>query len=232
MSIGQKSIDGDPDPIILNRVNEPRATALTSPGNTTRFDPIRIARWVSLVLHPFLVSPLAIVLVLYLDSGAFWPAIGWALLCAAFVIGPALLYLQRKLKQKRYTDADVSVREQRHSFYLFGGLCMVICLAVLLWLGAPQLLMSAFIAALSAIVISAVITRFWLKVSIHTGVMAGVTTIMAFYSIPLLLLFTFGTLLIVWSRLILKRHTPSEAILGGVVGASCVLIVFIPIILR
>lgn len=227
MNIGQESVNETSDSNVLNRVKGSQAATFTISSTTRRFDHLKIAKLVSLVLHPFLVSPLAIVLLLYLDSGAFWPALGWALLCAAFVIGPALFYLQRKLRQKQYTDGDVSVREQRYSFYLFGGLCMTVCFAVLLGLGAPRLLIAVFIAALAAVSVSAVITRFWLKVSIHTGVMAGVTTMVAFYSIGLALLLVLSTLLVVWSRLILKRHIFSEAVLGGVIGASCVSIVFL-----
>lgn len=227
MGIGQKSVDEGSDSNILNRVNESRAAVLTSSRNATQFDRIQLARLVSLVLHPFLVSPLAIVLLLYLDSGAFWPALGWALLCAAFVVGPALVFLYWKLKQKHFSDADVSVRHQRHGFYLFGGVCMIVCFTVLLWLDAPRLLISIFIAALAAVIVSAVVTRLWSKVSIHAGTMTGVTVMVAFYSLPLASLLAFGMFLVFWSRLVLKRHTLSEVVLGGVIGASCVLTVFL-----
>lgn len=227
MSIGQKSVDEGSDSSILNRVKESQSATFTTSSAARRFDRIRIARLVSLLLHPFLVSPLSIVFVLYLDSGAFWPALGWALLCAAFVVGPALVFLYWKLKQKHFSDADVSVRHQRHGFYLFGGVCMSLCFAVLLWLNAPQLLIISFLGALTAIIVSAIVTRLWSKVSIHSGVMAGVTTMIAFYSVPLAFVLALGTLLVIWSRLVLRKHTMSEAVLGGVVGGSCVLIVFL-----
>lgn len=232
MGIGQKPVDEGSDPSILNRVKESRSAAFTTSSATRRFDRIRIARLVSLVLHPFLVSPLSIVLVLYLDSGAFWSALGWAVLCAAFVVGPALVFLYWKLKHKHFSDADVSVSHQRHGFYIFGGACMIVCFAILLWLNAPPLLITSFLAALAAVIVSAVVTRFWTKVSIHSCAMTGVTTMVAFYSVPIALLLTIGTLLVIWSRLILKRHTLSEAILGGVIAVSCTLLIFTPGILQ
>lgn len=231
MSIAQNPVEALSERAALTGGNEPPAIAAvgTSP-RIGRLDQNRVARLVSLVLHPFLVAPLSIVLVLYLDSGKFWPALGWAALCAAFVVGPALFYLRRKLKQKKYTDADVSVREHRHGFYLFGGACMVACFAVLLWLGAPPPLLASFVAALVAVTAFALITRFWTKVSIHSGIMTGVAVMVAFYSIPLALLLALGAFMVGWSRLVLKRHTLNQALLGGVVAVFCVVVVFLPIV--
>lgn len=189
---------------------------------------VKIARVISLVLHPFLISPLGIVLLLYLDSGRLWTALGWAGLCAAFVIGPALLYLRHKLQKRHYTDADISVREHRYGYYLFGGACMVICFGVLIGLGAPALLIRMFVAAFCGLATFYLINRFWTKISIHAGAMAGVTVAVALYSLPLGLLLALGTLLVSWARLVLKRHTLRQALLGWTVAALCVLAVLAP----
>lgn len=230
MSVVQKSVDSVDASNVLKKLDEPQVTVLTISKSTGRFDRIKLARFISLLLHPFVVAPLALVLVLYLDSGDFRSALGWAGLCAAFVIGPALIYLHRKLKQQDFSDADVSIREQRHGFYLFGGGCMLICFAVLFWLEAPQLLIASFTAALVTIMAFAIITRLWTKVSIHTGIMAGVTAMVAFYAIPLALLLGIGTLFVAWSRLVLQRHTLRQVVLGGVVGIASICLVFIPIV--
>lgn len=227
MDAVQKSEDKAADGNLFSPVSEQSAEMLLLKRTPTSFGRIQIAQLISWVLHPFLVSPVSIVLILSLDGQGFWAALAWALLCAAFVVGPALIFLHRKLKQRQFSDSDVSIRDQRHGFYLFGAICMILCFAILLWLDAPQLLITSFLAALAAVIISAIVTRFWSKVSIHSGVMMGVTTMVVFYSILLALLFFFGTLLVIWSRLVLKRHTLSEAILGGVVAVGCILIVFI-----
>ncbi|MCP4707155.1 MAG: hypothetical protein GY869_00905 [Planctomycetes bacterium] len=174
----------------------------------------QVARLTSLALHPFLIAPLAIVLLLYLDTGNFLSALGWAGLCAAFVIGPALLFLRHKLTREDYTDADVSVQEHRAGFYVFGGASMVVCFGVLLWLGAPTLLITLFATAFLTLGIFAAVTRWWTKVSIHTGIMAGTMIATAFYSLPLAAVLTVATVLVAWSRLVLKRHTLNEVLLG------------------
>lgn len=190
----------------------------------------RVARLISLILHPFLISPLSIVILLYLDAGSLLAALGWAGLCAAFVVAPGILYIRQKLRTKQFSDADVSVREQRHGFYLFGAVCMAICFGVLLWLDAPSLLISLFIAALFSVTTFAIVTRLWTKVSIHAGVMAGVAVAVAFYSLPLALLLGLGTLLVSWARLVLRRHTALQAVLGWVIAAVCVVGVFLPML--
>ncbi len=188
---------------------------------------LRVAKRISLILHPFLIAPLSIVLVLYLDTGNLLSALGWAGLCAAFVVAPAGLYLRKKLKKKAYSDADVSVRKQRYGFYVFGTSCMVVCFAVLLWMGAPQVLVAFFGAALLSVVSAAVLTRFWTKVSIHAGVMAGATVAVVFYSLAWGGVLAGLTLLVSWSRLVLKRHTLQQAILGWMVAVVCVAGVFL-----
>lgn len=226
MRVVHKPVTDAADPNVFGKLKD-RTEEIPSLKNAPKhFDRIRIARLISLGLHPFLISPLSIILVLYLGGEGFWSALGWAALCAAFVVGPGLVFLYRKLKLKHYSDADVSIRDQRHGFYIFGGGCMIFCFATLLWLGAPRLLITSFLAALTAIIVSAIVTRLWTKVSIHSGVMAGVTTMITFYSGPLAFLLALGTLLVIWSRLVLKRHSLSEAVLGGVIAVSCMLLIF------
>jgi len=186
---------------------------------------LKLARLVSTVLHPFIVSPLAIILILWLDQGDLMMAVSWAALCAAFVILPGALYLRQKLKQKQFTDADVSVREERYGFYLFGALCMGICFAVLLWLDAPRILIASFTAALMAIILAAIVNRLWTKVSIHVGTMAAVAFMASFYSGGLGFSLALGALLISWARLVTKRHDLVQAMLGWLIAAICVVTV-------
>ena len=187
---------------------------------------IKLARTVSTIFHPFLVSPLTIVLILWLDQQNLAIAAAWALLCAAFVVLPGGLYLRRKLKQKAFSDGDVSIREQRFGYYLFGIVCMVVCFALLIWLNAPPVLIASFTAALLALVASALINRVWSKVSIHTGVMAAAACMVIFYSWPLALGLAGGTLLVAWARLILQRHTWQQTGLGSLIAIASVMVTF------
>lgn len=209
----------------LQDVQKTEGAAATT-NMTTWLNSARLARQVSLVGHPFLIAPIGIVLILYLASGDVWAALGWAGLSAAFVVAPAILYLRRKLKVKHYTDADVSVREHRLGFYIFGTLCMVAMFLLLVWLDAPQPLIAMYIAGLAAVVISTLVTHFLVKASIHTGVIAGVAAATAFYSVPLAIILFGAMLVVARARLVLKRHNVIEAITGGSIAIICVVTVF------
>lgn len=199
-------------------------SAETAHGKTPT--PVRWARLVSLVFHPFLVSPSAIVLLLWLDRRDLRAALAWAALCTGMVVLPALVHLRRKLRRREYSDADVSRREQRLGFYLFGCACMVLCYAVLHWLHAPAVLLCGFHAALLATGLAILANRFWTKISIHAGTMAGLTALLAHYSLPLALLLGAGTLLVAWARLVLKQHTLTQAVAGAVIAAVSVVALF------
>lgn len=202
------------------------STLLESVDKKTQFDPVKTGRIISLVLHPFLVAPIGIVLILWLDTGSLLTALGWAALCAAFVVAPASIYLFQKLRKRQYTDADVSVREHRYGFYLFGGACMVLCFGVLLWLDAPTALIAGFVAALAALVIAAAVNRYFTKISIHAGAMVGVAMAVVFYAPLLSSLLLVAAAALTWARLITQRHTPTEALAAWIVASCCVIGVF------
>ncbi|MCP4362710.1 MAG: hypothetical protein GY796_32295, partial [Chloroflexi bacterium] len=75
-----------------------------------------------------------------------------------------------------------------------------------------------------------IVNRFWTKVSIHAGAMAGVAAAAAFYSIPLAVLLVAGTLAVSWARLVTKRHTAGQAIVAWVIATVCVGGVFGPML--
>lgn len=186
--------------------------------------PQKVSGWVSLMLHPFIIAPLVVVLVLYLDTQDIWLALGYAGLCAAIVIGPSLTFILIQVARRRYSDADVSIRSQRHSLYVVGGLCMAVCFGVLVWVGAPRLLMVLFITGFLTIMLFAVITRLWLKVSIHVGTLASTAVVVGFYSLPIATALALATLLVSWARLTLRRHSFSETIVGLAVGVTAAVI--------
>lgn len=172
------------------------------------------ARLISLVFHPFIVSPAAIVLVMKLDGVSLAVALAWSAVCAGLVIVPVLLYLAYNLARKQYTDADISVREDRYGIYAFGTACMMFCLAALFWLDAPRELLKIFSGGLVTIIAFGLMTRFWTKVSVHVGLLSAATTAVAFHSLSLGAVLGAVVLLVAWSRWMLGRHTIAEMAIG------------------
>ncbi len=181
---------------------------------------VRIARIVSWALHPFLIAPVAIMLILRLDGMSLAQAAEWAALCAGFVILPVGGFIIYKLIHHQVTDADVSVREDRYGLYALAVGCMAACVLVLWRLGAPRPVQAVFASGLTTLVAFGIVTRLWVKVSIHTGMLGGVATAVAFFSLPLAAVLLVCTLLVAWSRLALGRHTPIEILLGLLIAGG------------
>lgn len=159
-------------------------------------------------------------------TGDLLGAIGWSALCVAFAIAPTLLYLYRKLKRKEYTDADLSVREHRFGIYLFGGVCKLLCLATLIYFGAPQILIACFIAAILTLVLGTLLNT-QTKVSVHMAAMGGCTAVLFYISPVLGILMLVASIAVGWARIYLGQHIPLQVLLGWVIALSSVVVIFV-----
>lgn len=185
----------------------------------------RLARLLSQVFHPFVVVVPTMIIAIYSTTFDWVAALGWTALCVAFVIAPAILYIRRKLKRKEYTDADVSVREQRFGIYAFAGVCELLCLATLILLGAPKILIACFFAAILTLVIGAILNT-QTKVSVHMGAMGGCTAVFFFISPVLGILMVLASIALGWARIYLKQHTLFQVVLGWTIAIISVIVTF------
>lgn len=190
-----------------------------------KIDIERVARLVGWVFHPFLISPIAILLLVGLDAG-FAEALRWALWGVAFIIAPASVYIWRKLRWGKYTHADVPVRENRTSLYVFGGLCVAAYLAFLAWQGAPRVLLAGVTAGGVANIIAMVVNKAGFKVSIHAGVPAGVTVALAYFSWPLAAVMGGITVALAWGRTVTKNHTWGQVVVAWTIATACTVGIF------
>lgn len=190
-----------------------------------KVDSERVARLIGWAFHPFLVSPLAIFLIVGLDAGVA-EAVRWALWGVAFVIAPASLYIGQKLKRGKYTHADVPERQNRTSLYLFGGFCVAAYLAFLVWQGAPRVLLAGVTAGGVANVVAMMVNRLGYKVSIHAGVPAGVAVALAYFSWPLAVAMGAITVALAWARTVTKNHTWGQVVAAWGIAAACTVGIF------
>lgn len=190
-----------------------------------KVDVERVARLIGWVFHPFLISPLAIFLIVGLDAGVA-QAIRWALWGVAFVIAPASVYIGQKLKRGKYTHADVPVRQNRTGLYVFGGVCVAAYLAFLAWQGAPRVLLAGVTAGGIANVVAMIVNRLGYKVSIHAGVPAGVTVALAYFSWPLAAALGGITAALAWARVVTKNHTWGQVAAAWAIAAGCTVGIF------
>lgn len=186
----------------------------------------RLARLLSHVFHPFLVSLITLILVIYLDGTAFLDAIKWTVIGFGIVILPLTIYLIINVRHGRYSDWSISIREQRHTIYILAGICFVILILVFIWAGAPAVALACLYAALPAVATAAVINRLVTKISLHAMAVAGCAAAL-YWVLPLPgMLLALAGVGVSWARMRLKHHTLAQILLGWGVAAGSVFIVF------
>jgi membrane-associated phospholipid phosphatase len=176
------------------------------------------ARLVSALFHPLLLPAIAFWLLLFFDQrltlGAQLLFLGVAI-CFSVVLIPLYIFW---LKQRGVVESmDIVVRRQRLNPLLLGALSYFVGFLALSWLDAPYLVQGLMFCYATNTLLVVFITRWW-KVSVHTTAISG----------PLVaLLFQFGPLVIPWfalipfvgaSRVILRRHTVAQVLVGAAIG--------------
>ena len=167
------------------------------------------ARFVSTLLHPFLLAPLTI-LVLTQD----WRT---AALIAALAVLPMLVVTAIKVRRRSWSDFDVSRASQRSGFYRIGLPIVLATGLVLARTGAsPAIVRGTFTVA--ALLLCALLLGRFLKTSLHM-LFAAYCAVLIMEAHPMatpiliVLLVALG-----WSRKFLKRHTLAEIVAGTALG--------------
>ena len=171
-----------------------------------------IARWTSILLHPFAVfAALALVAAWRLDPASLpRTAIG-----VAVAVAIVWLFVLQRRRSGHWGTVDASDRRERPVLYV---LVLAVALGYWLWLGGAHSAASDSVLASVAMLCVAGIANRWIKLSLHMASLAfaGVSLlalwmpagIAALASLPLL-----G-----WSRLRMARHTLPEVAGGAALG--------------
>jgi len=185
----------------------------------------RIAEIVSYVFHPLLVVIPTLVIAMTSLGSTLGQAIFWTVLAIAIVNVPMALLLFWGVRSGKYSDASVSIREQRTSIFAVGGTCLVILLAVLIIGKAPVVIIACLISAVIATALGFWINRYT-KLSLHSAAMAGCTAVLLLTAPWIGVVMAVFAPLVGWARIRLKHHTPVQILIGWMVSIICVFVVF------
>lgn len=178
----------------------------------------KIAYLISNLAHPLITFPIFIVVKLFRNE-RFEKAVGISALIIVGIFVPITLKLYWGTQKGKYTNFDVSDREQRKGFFPTLIILFVLILGILYFTGQSDYILQPLFWALLLICICYVF-NFYIKVSLHTSL----TLFLGFLLIPLNfyagMVFLFFSLFMAWSRLRLKRHTLQEILWGGLIGCS------------
>jgi hypothetical protein len=175
---------------------------------------MRLARGISLLLHPFVVFiALAAVASWRLDPEALPRALAGMLVVVAIVWA----FVWQRWRSGRWSTVDASRRQERPLLY---ALALLLAGGYWWWLGGRASAMSTGVVALVAMLCVAGLANRWIKLSLHMAslVFAGVVLLGLLPVAGIVVLL--AAPLLAWSRLRLARHSVVEVVGGAVLGAA------------
>ena len=179
--------------------------------------PQRVARTLTNVLNPFFIFTALYAIVALAEAGVFRGLLYLALeLIAASAVAFYVVLMRRR---SRVGDFWISTRAERLTPALFLLAAFVILLAVLVLLDAPQDLFLLTLSMGLASATVALITLLW-KASAHSTVAGHAAAAGIVILGPLGLVFLLVLPPVVWSRVVVKAHTPMQALAGAAVGVG------------
>jgi membrane-associated phospholipid phosphatase len=175
-----------------------------------------LARWVSILGHPFVMVALLVV-VTALHFGGPGEAVRSLGLVTLLSVLPVAILMVRQVRRGSWKDADASSRRDRPVLFLVGAGGMVALVLYALLLRPQSFLLRGAVGTLAMLAACAVATR-WLKVSLHMafGALATTSLLLLGSTVGWALLLTMPVL--AWSRLYLGRHKLAEVVAGSLAG--------------
>jgi len=168
---------------------------------------------ISLILQPLIITiPVFIIASYFTVSGSSFYILTF--LCLIFATFLPFITTVMWIK-KNNLDLDISDKNHRKIPLLLGTTFYLIGTAVLFVLGAPTVITVLMFCYFSNTLLSLIITIFW-KISIHSMGIAGPTAAMTYILGYPGLLFGIPLIMVMWSRIYLKKHTKAQVVIGAV----------------
>ncbi|MBD8081736.1 phosphatase PAP2 family protein [Chryseobacterium caseinilyticum] len=131
------------------------------------------------------------------------------------VIIPVIAWITYNVKTGKYTNMDVSNRVQRKTLYIFIGICVAAYLFYsYLKHGRFDFVMLFILVLLLALQVS----NYFIKSSMHTAFNIFVAALFFNIDTSMGIAWLFIAGLVGLTRIILKRHTPKEVVLGALIA--------------
>jgi membrane-associated phospholipid phosphatase len=177
---------------------------------------IRLARWVSIVAHPF-VTTLVLAAAIEAPRGGAAAARTVGAVAALFVL-PVALLMARQVRRGAWGTVDASDPRERPVLFLVGGTGLLALLVYFARAHPGSALVSGTAGVLAMVAVCAAVTP-WLKLSLHMAAAALAATVLLERGLALGWLLGAALPVLGWSRVALGRHRWREVAAGLVVGA-------------
>lgn len=184
----------------------------------------RLAYAIGLLFHPFLLC-IPVLLVVLADR-PLMEVVGWTALTAGGIVLPtaAVVTLLRRRGRAVYQRAPRSL------IYPVTWAAVLLTGLFIRLLGGPERLQACMAALALWVPVQFAFNHWVTKLSTHTGVaaacMVGLGLMGRLNHPALLLLAAMIVLAVGWARVTTRNHTLTQVLLGGAVGAVCVVVGF------
>lgn len=176
-----------------------------------------LARWVSIVAHPFAVVVALLVAAAYELEGA--AGLRTALPLALAAVTPVALLMHRQVRRGRWQNVDASNREERPVLFAVAAATMA---GLLVWLALRDggaFAVRGLLATLAMVAVAAAVNR-RLKLSLHMAFAAFAATALLWLGSPAGWALAALLPALAWSRLALARHVAAELLGGALLGVA------------
>jgi membrane-associated phospholipid phosphatase len=109
-------------------------------------------------------------------------------------------------------DLDVSDREVRTKFFIFSMMCDVVAFAIYNYFDC--LIMSTLAAAYFSVTLGVMLVTLKVKISVHGAGVGGPGMALIYVFGPIAYLVVIVWILVIYSRITLKQHTPGQSVAG------------------
>lgn len=185
----------------------------------------RLAHLASNLLNPFALSLVVIMVLAFETSASPVDAFKWLLIIIGTSVLPVYVTSVYMVRAGQLDGLFSNRRRQRTKIYIIGIACAGVSYLLLWLLEAPDGLMAALVAALSASILFMVINTVW-KISVHSAfVMAAAVMLIILYgwvgAVALAIV-----PLTVWARMELNQHSLAQALAGAALSGLIMFTVF------
>ena len=174
-----------------------------------------IARGVSILGHPLLLMPAAVLALLVVHSEGH--KAGWVLAGLLALGLLVMLFSHHQVRRGHWQHVDASGKEERSSLNRFLLAMLVAATLACLLLGASAPL-TLGLGLSAAMLVVALATARWCKLSLHLAFATFAALLLANLSWWVGLAGLLFAVVLAWSRLHLQRHVPRDLVVGAGTG--------------
>lgn len=175
----------------------------------------QIARWVSILAHPFVMVALLVTVPATRHSSV--GAVKSAALVLIAVVVPIAVLMLRQVRSGQWSNVDASEPSERPILFLVSLAGLLAALAWFLLNDPQSFLVQGMIVTAVFLLIAAFVTR-WVKLSLHVAFASLVATTLTLIGSIVGYALIAAVPVVFWSRIALGRHRIHELIVGLILG--------------